>query len=68
MEHFDTTRKPDNYAFKAHREHLDGVEMIYPVNALDFHPYHGTFASGGSDAQVNVWDPINRKRLSQFHK
>ncbi|VDO71753.1 unnamed protein product [Heligmosomoides polygyrus] len=56
------------YAFKCHRSKEDGVECIYPVNALAFHPINGTFATGGSDAVVNLWDPFNRKRLVQLHR
>ncbi|KHJ84164.1 nucleoporin GLE2 family protein [Oesophagostomum dentatum] len=56
------------YAFKCHRSKEDGVECIYPVNALAFHPLNGTFATGGSDAMVNLWDPFNRKRLVQLHR
>ncbi|VDL80549.1 unnamed protein product [Nippostrongylus brasiliensis] len=56
------------YAFKCHRSKEDGVECIYPVNALAFHPVNGTFATGGSDAVVNLWDPFNRKRLVQLHR
>lgn len=41
---------------------------MYPVNAIAFHPVYGTFATGGSDALVNIWDPANKKRLCQFHK
>ena len=42
--------------------------MIYPVNAIAFHTQHNTFASGGSDGYVNIWDGFNKKRLCQFHK
>lgn len=57
------------YAFKCHRSKEDnGQELVYPVNAIAFHPQHGTFATGGSDALVNIWDPFNKKRLCQFHK
>ncbi|CAI4222625.1 unnamed protein product [Auanema sp. JU1783] len=57
------------YAFKCHRvKEEDGTEFIYPVNAIAFHPVHGTFATGGSDSMVNIWDPFNRKRLVQLHK
>lgn len=28
----------------------------------------GTFATGGCDGLVNVWDGKNRKRISQFRK
>ena len=48
-----------NYAFKCHRE----GNMIYPVNAVAFHP-NGTFATGGCDKQVITWDGDHKKRLS----
>ena len=56
------------YAFKCHRVKQDGVENIYPVNAISFHNTHNTFATGGSDGFVNIWDPFNKKRLCQFHR
>ena len=56
------------YAFKCHRVKEDGVEKIYPVNAISFHNGHHTFATGGSDGYVNIWDGFNKKRLCQFHK
>ncbi|XP_070541282.1 mitotic checkpoint protein BUB3-like [Ptychodera flava] len=56
------------YAFKCHRLKVDGVERIYPVNAISFHSSHNTFASGGSDGFVNIWDGFNKKRLCQFHR
>jgi cell cycle arrest protein BUB3 len=56
------------YAFKCHRIKEDGVEKIYPVNSIAFHSAHSTFATGGSDGFVNIWDGFNKKRLCQFHK
>ncbi|CAO3693675.1 unnamed protein product [Rhizopus stolonifer] len=53
-------------AFKLHRQTFDNTEVVYPVNALAFHPTYGTFASGGSDCMVNIWDGENKKRLKQF--
>ena len=29
---------------------------------------HNTFATGGSDGFVNIWDGYNKKRLCQFHR
>lgn len=40
-----------NFAFKCHR---DG-DMLYPVNAIDFHPGYGTFATGGCDGTVGTY-------------
>ena len=38
------------------------------VNAISFHREYNTFATGGSDGLVNIWDGANKKRLCQFHK
>jgi len=56
------------YAFKCHRLKEDGTEKIYPVNAIAFHSVYNTFATGGSDGFVFIWDGINKKRLCQFRK
>ncbi|XP_025130187.1 mitotic checkpoint protein BUB3 isoform X3 [Canis lupus familiaris] len=56
------------YAFKCHRLKENNIEQIYPVNAISFHNIHNTFATGGSDGFVNIWDPFNKKRLCQFHR
>jgi hypothetical protein len=29
---------------------------------------YNTFATGGSDGYVNIWDGYNKKRLCQFHR
>lgn len=55
---------PDKqYSFKCHRAEVSGVTLIYSVNALAFHPQFNSFATGGSDGYVAVWDPFNKKRL-----
>ncbi|XP_005089574.1 mitotic checkpoint protein BUB3 [Aplysia californica] len=56
------------YAFKCHRIKENGEECIYPVNAIAFHNGYNTFATGGSDGYVNIWDGFNKKRLCQFHR
>lgn len=56
------------YAFKCHRIKENNQELIYPVNAIAFHNGYNTFATGGSDGYVNIWDGFNKKRLCQFHR
>lgn len=58
------------YAFKCHRsrEQSTNAEIIYPVNTLSFHKKYNTFATGGSDGFVSIWDGKSKKRLVQFHK
>jgi len=58
------------YAFKCHRnkDPATGLEIVYPVNAISFHQKFNTFATGGSDGFVSIWDGKNKKRLVQFHR
>uniref|UniRef100_A0A6G1S9I3 Mitotic checkpoint protein BUB3 n=1 Tax=Aceria tosichella TaxID=561515 RepID=A0A6G1S9I3_9ACAR len=58
------------YAFKCHRnkDPTTGLEIVYPVNAISFHRKYNTFATGGSDGYVSVWDGKNKKRVVQFHR
>ncbi len=69
VEYFDMNPEiqKKKYAFKCHRTKENTVEMIYPVNAIAFHNSYNTFATGGSDGMVNIWDGFNKKRLCQFH-
>lgn len=45
VEFFDTSAEAQSkkYAFKCHRQTIDGVDTIYPVNALAFHPKSSHF-------------------------
>lgn len=70
VEYLDTgaEMQKKKYAFKCHRIKEDGIEKIYPVNAISFHQGYNTFATAGSDGYVNIWDSFNKKRLCQFHR
>lgn len=61
VEYFQDQPKK-SYSFKCHRN----GNLVYPVNCLAVHPVYGTFASGGTDGLVNLWDPQNKKRLAQL--
>ncbi|KAI9914200.1 hypothetical protein PsorP6_006237 [Peronosclerospora sorghi] len=61
-------RKKRSYAFKCHRGKLDDQTLIYPVNAISFHPTYGTFATGGCDGVVNLWDGDNKKRITHLRQ
>ncbi|KAI0297818.1 WD40 repeat-like protein [Multifurca ochricompacta] len=52
VEYFDPSSavQEKKYAFKCHRQTIDDVDHVWPVNALAFHPTYNIFASGGSDA------------------
>ena len=70
VEWFDPSAESQarKYAFKCHRQTADDVDVVYPVNALAFHPVHGTFASGGGDGVVALWDGIAKRRIRQYQK
>nr|CAD2182418.1 unnamed protein product [Meloidogyne enterolobii] len=48
VEYFDMDPEVQKgkYAFKCHRVKEEVNELIYPVNAIAFHPIHRTFATG----------------------
>ena len=59
------------YAFKCHRQpdpNAAATDLVYPVNALAFHPKYGTFASGGGDGYVALWDGVAKRRIRQFQR
>lgn len=56
------------YAFKCHRQVQDGQDVVYPVHALAFHPVFGTFASGGGDGVVALWDGVAKRRIRQYQR
>lgn len=66
----DAEVQKKKYAFKCHRLTDDaGVDVVYPVNALAFHPVHTmTFASGGGDGHVSLWDGGAKRRIRQYQK
>ncbi|TGZ76641.1 WD40 repeat-like protein [Ascodesmis nigricans] len=65
------------YAFKCHRQvekqpssessppvAEEEVDVVYPVNALTFHPIiPSLFASGGGDGIVSLWDGEKKRRI-----
>lgn len=46
---------------------ISGNQNFYFSFYCSFHNSYNTFATGGSDGYVNVWDGFNKKRLCQFH-
>ncbi|KAE9007419.1 hypothetical protein PR002_g16200 [Phytophthora rubi] len=61
-------KKKRSYAFKCHRGKVDDQTLIYPVNCVAFHPTYGTFATGGCDGIVTLWDGANKKRITHLRQ
>jgi cell cycle arrest protein BUB3 len=70
VEWFDPSDESQSrkYAFKCHRQNVEGQDVVYPVNALAYHPVHGTFATGGGDGVVALWDAVAKRRIRQYQK
>ncbi|KAK6852400.1 hypothetical protein PG995_010951 [Apiospora arundinis] len=76
VEWFDASAESQarKYAFKCHRQTDNAAaagvtDVVYPVNALAFHPVHGnTFASAGGDATVALWDAEAKRRMKVYQK
>lgn len=57
------------YAFKTPRQSVGGVDTAFPVNAICFHPtYTSTFATGGADGLVHVWDGAKKKKITSLSR
>ncbi|KAK2194151.1 hypothetical protein NP493_2g14009 [Ridgeia piscesae] len=64
--HYVNPQNPkDNFTFKCHRSNgtTGGVQDIYAVNGIAFHPVHGTLATVGSDGRFSFWDKDARTKL-----
>ena len=79
VEYLNTSKEwqDKKYAFKCHRhavtaqtisndEKESKQQRVFPVNCVAFHPIYYTFATGGGDGVVNIWDGENKKRICQF--
>eukprot|EP00744_Colponema_vietnamica_P023593 GILI01034188.1.p1 GENE.GILI01034188.1~~GILI01034188.1.p1 ORF type:complete len:333 (+),score=71.51 GILI01034188.1:29-1000(+) len=68
IEYFDPSpdAQSQKYVFKCHRSQSEGNDIIYPVNVIAFHPTVHTFATGGCDGYIYVWDRLSKKRVSKF--
>ncbi|KAF1921707.1 Poly(A)+ RNA export protein-like protein [Ampelomyces quisqualis] len=58
-----------NFSFKCHRQpdpSQRDVAKVYSVNAISFHPIHGTFSTAGSDGTFHFWDKDAKHRLKGY--
>jgi len=70
IEYFDKSPQvqKEKYAFKCHRQTIPEGDLVFPINALAFHPKYGTLATGGSDGTVAVWDHRAKKRIKLYNR
>lgn len=62
-------QRSSNFSFKCHREQPPNqrdVSNVYSVNAISYHPVHGTFSTAGSDGTFHYWDGQAKHRLKGY--
>lgn len=61
------TSTSSNFSFKCHRDPAqNNITNVYSVNAISFHPVHGTFSTAGSDGTFHFWDGVAKHRLKGY--
>ncbi|KAI6711300.1 hypothetical protein PZA11_003624 [Diplocarpon coronariae] len=56
-----------NFSFKCHRDPpQNNMTNVYSVNAISYHPVHGTFSTAGSDGTFHFWDGVAKHRLKGY--
>lgn len=69
IQYVDEKDAGSNFSFKCHRENPPNnkeVSNVYSVNAISFHPEHGTFSTAGSDGTYHFWDGNAKHRLKGY--
>ncbi|KAI9756340.1 MAG: RNA export factor gle2 [Lichina confinis] len=69
IQYIEEKDQHSNFSFKCHREtppnQRDPIN-VYSVNAISFHPIHGTFSTAGSDGTWHFWDKDAKHRLKGY--
>lgn len=68
IEYFDEAPEvqAQKYAFKCHRRRDGDTDTVFPINAIAFNKTYGTFATGGCDGTVIMWDGAHKKKLAAY--
>jgi mRNA export factor len=67
IQYVEDKNSTSNFSFKCHRDPpANGVTNVHAVNAISFHPVHGTFSTAGSDGTFHFWDKDAKHRLKGY--
>ncbi|KAF2718198.1 WD40 repeat-like protein [Polychaeton citri CBS 116435] len=69
IQYREDSQQGNNFSFKCHRQTSTtdrNVSDVYSVNAISFHPEHGTFSTAGSDGAFHFWDKDAKHRLKGY--
>lgn len=73
MEYYDSSPEVQamkKFTFKCHRFHdkTAQLDIVYPINSINFNKQFGTLFTAGSDGALCLWDVEKRKRMKLVHK
>lgn len=69
IQYIEDKDSSNNFSFKCHRQNPPNdrnVSNVYAVNAISFHPEHGTFSTAGADGTFHFWDKDAKHRLKGY--
>ncbi|EMC97473.1 hypothetical protein BAUCODRAFT_453387 [Baudoinia panamericana UAMH 10762] len=67
IQYVEDRDQSNNFSFKCHRQQTSkDVSNVFAVNAISFHPQHGTFSTAGSDGTFHFWDKDAKHRLKGY--
>ena len=69
IQYVDDKDQNNNFSFKCHRQQSTAdrnASNVFAVNAISFHPQHGTFSTAGSDGTFHFWDKDAKHRLKGY--
>ncbi|PWW72354.1 WD40 repeat-like protein [Tuber magnatum] len=66
--YLDAKNSSSEFTFKCHRvaRARGAGTNVYGVNAISFHPVHGTFSTAGADGTFHYWDKDSRTKTRGF--
>ena len=69
IQYIEDKDQNNNFSFKCHRQQATNdrnTSNVFAVNAISFHPVHGTFSTAGSDGTFHFWDKDAKHRLKGY--
>ncbi|KAK5127343.1 RNA export factor gle2 [Meristemomyces frigidus] len=69
IQYVEDKDQTNNFSFKCHRQNAPtdrNLSNVFAVNAISFHPQHGTFSTAGSDGTFHFWDKDAKHRLKGY--
>lgn len=67
IEYFgDELRQAQRFAFSCNRRDEEERVIVYPVNALAFHPQTGVLTSGSCNGDLCFWDIDSKRKLAEI--